>query len=103
MKITQRPLETAGDVCNELLPYRWPSVDVESCLVLGMETAEDFGVLATDMVVVLSQVGQTPVSKLIGIMHLERKSCDLQESLPNARVVIKALPDRAAVFLVPPQ
>ena len=39
-------------------------MDVEPGLVLRMEGPEDFGELAADLVVVLSQVVQAPVAKL---------------------------------------
>ena len=46
------------------VPYWRPSVDVEPGLVLRVECPEYLGELAADLVVVLRQVVQAPVSQL---------------------------------------
>ena len=56
------------------LPNWRPSVDVEPGLVLRVEGPEDFGELAADLVVVLRQVVQAPLTQLESVVNLEEKN-----------------------------
>ena len=46
-------------------------MNVEAGLVLGVKRPQNFGKFPADTVVVLGQVGQTPVTQLISIVHLK--------------------------------
>ena len=46
-------------------------MDIEPSLVLWVETAQNLWVLATDLIVVLGQVRQAPLTQLVGIVDLK--------------------------------